>query len=335
MKAWQLISFEGATIKDKLALKTLDIPAPGPHEIRVRVYSTSINPVEHKQMNGNWWGATLPWILGTDVAGVVESVGSHCSKWKVGDEVCYCAHLSPAMLKEYSFAGGSYAEYQIVEEGLVAYKPKHLTFAEASTLGLAGCTAYDIVMRTNIRPGDAVFVAGAGGGVGTFVVQMAKAHGATIYATTGAASVESVKALGAAAVWDYKTTPDFVAEINKLTDGKGVDVVLDLAGGETLSKALDCIKSHGRMSSIVSTTGNLQTAFRKNISLFFEFMERTGQKMNAVVHLANTGHVKAVIHSVIPFEELPSALELNKGGHLKGSVVVQIHPDANKTTVKH
>jgi len=228
--------------------------------------------------------------------------------------------------------GGTYAEYNIVNENIVAKKPKNLTFAEAASLPLAAITAWDcIVDKCKLQVGETILIIGAGGGVGVAGVQLAVSAGARVIATTGDKSIDLVKKLGAHHVFSYKS--DWVAEVKKIVGDHGVDVIVDFAGGESISKALNVAALRGRASSIVNLEGSLQAAFGKNISFFFEFILREGRKINALAEIVALGKVKPVIDSVYKLADIRKATEhLEKGG-VVGKIVLEITSDINKTTL--
>jgi NADPH2:quinone reductase len=305
---------------DVFEAQDLPMPQPGPGEVLVKVHATSVNPVDYKiRQNGTWAGVQPPAVIGYDVSGVVEALGDGVGDFAVGDEVFYTPDI---------FAGpGSYAEYHVVHEGIIARKPDNLSHEEAASIPLAGGTAWDaIVTRAQVRPGESVLIHAAAGGVGALAVQIAKAAGATVYATCGEYNRELVEQLGANVVIDYRAQG--VADvIMSETNGEGVDVVFDTVGGDTIAQSIAITNAGGRIVSVVSTSGDLNAAYGKNITLHFLFLQRARTKLNALREQIERGRIKPVIDSVLPLENVAEAhAKLERGG-LRGKIVLQVVQD--------
>lgn len=313
MKAMIITAFGGPDV-----FQASDWPKPEPRatEVLVRVHAAAINPVDYKiRKDGRWAGLKPPAILGYDAAGVVESVGAGVKAFKPGDEVYY----SPSI-----WAGdGSYAEYQVSDELIVALKPRNLSFIEAAALPLAGMTAWDAMQFLMPKPGATLLVQAAAGGVGSLAVQMAKAAGAHVLGTCRAENQELVKALGADVAIDYRAE-DFVTAIKRETGGEGVDGVYDTVGGNILARSIEAIKPHGRAVTCVNSTGDLSAANPKNITIYFGFMERAKAKLDALRVLAERQQLKPVIDSVIPLEAVAAGHNRLEAGGVRGKIVLQI-----------
>ena len=167
MRAVVLKGFGGLEMLEE---RDLPVPEPGPGEVLVRNLAVAVNPVDAKiRAAGRWAGVEPPFVLGYDAAGVVAKVGPGVKDLKEGDEVYYTPEI-------FGNPHGTYAEYTPVPAGIVAKKPKNLSFAEAAAIPLAGGTAWEaVVRRLAVRPGETVLVMGGAGGVGSFAVQFAKA----------------------------------------------------------------------------------------------------------------------------------------------------------------
>jgi NADPH:quinone reductase len=316
MKAMVITDFGGPEV---FAERDLPKPDLGVREILVRVRATSVNPVDYKmRKGGSWAGITPPAILGLDAAGVVEAIGPGVRYFKPGDAVFYTPHL-------FGGRSGTYAEYHVVEEKIVAAKPPNISFEEAAAVPLAGCTAYDeIIGTTRVRPGETVLVHAAAGGVGVFAVQLAKACGARVIGTCGTQNVDFLRSIGADAAIDHKTR-DFVAVLKEdpALPG-GVDVAIDNVGGETLARSLEIVRPHGRMASIVSTTGNLSAAYGKNITIDFIMMERSRAKMETLRVLITRGQLRPIVESVMPLREVAEAHRRIEAGGTRGKIVLRV-----------
>lgn len=219
-------------------------PVAGPGQVLVQIQASGVNPLDTKIRAGNaaHAEAKLPAILGIDLAGVVEAVGSGVTAFQPGDEVY-------GMTGGVGGLQGSLAEYAAVDADLLAIKPRNLTMREAAALPLVFVTAWEgLVDRANVRAGQKVLIHGGAGGVGHVAVQLAKARGAVVFATEGANKKELVERLGATAI-DYSasTVEQYVAAH---TDGEGFDIVYDTVGGATLDASFVAARRyHGHVLS--------------------------------------------------------------------------------------
>jgi len=241
MKAAILKSFGGP---ESFEIGEVAKPVPQTGQVLVRVHATSINPLDYQVRRGDYADLVpLPAITGHDVSGVVEAVGPGVTSFVPGDEVWYTPQI---------FDGpGSYAEYHVAAEGIVARKPAALSHLEAASLTLVGGTAWEaLVVRAALRVGESILIHGGAGGVGHVAIQLAKAMGARVFTTVREANVEFVRNLGADVTIDYEKE-DYVDAVLRETAGKGVDVVLDTIGGDTLSRSPDALAQLGRVVSIV------------------------------------------------------------------------------------
>jgi threonine dehydrogenase-like Zn-dependent dehydrogenase len=208
MRAMILTEFGGP---DKFALREMPIPQPGPKELLVRVHATSVNPVDFKlRKNGSWAGIVPPAILGYDVSGVVEEVGEGVVDFEPGNEVYYTPEIAGGQ--------GSYAEYHVVDEAIVAPKPTNLSHVEAAAIPLAGGTAWAaLIERAGASLGETVLVHGVGG-VGSMAVQIANAAGARVLASCGYYMLNDAETLGAYQAINYESD-DFITMAQEATEG--------------------------------------------------------------------------------------------------------------------
>jgi NADPH:quinone reductase len=314
MKAMVITNFGGT---DVFKLQDLPVPQPAANEVLVRVHAVSVNPVDYKiRQAGSWAGIQPPTVIGYDVSGVVEAVGDVVKDFKVGDEVFYTSEIFGRQ--------GSYAEYHVENEAIVAKKPSNLSFIEAASIPLAGGTAWDtLITRAQIKPGESVLIHGGTGGVGSLAVQIAKTAGAYVYTTCSKRHTDLAKQLGADRVIDY-TSEDFTEIINKETRGAGIDAVFDTVGGDIIARSISITRLHGRIVGIVDTTGNLNAAFLKNITLHFLFLERARYKLDALRNLIERGQIKPVVASVMPLNEVAKAHQQLEGGGVGGKIVLKV-----------
>jgi NADPH:quinone reductase len=219
-------------------------PAPAADEVLIQIAAAGVARADLMQREGHYPpppGASD--IPGLDVAGIIDSVGENVAGFRVGDPVC-------AIL-----TGGGYAEFCTAPVSQVLPKPKNWTLVETATLPENLFTVYDnLITRADLKAGERVLIHGGASGIGTIAIMLARAWGAEVIATAGTA--EKCRAcldLGAVAAINYKES-DFVAESKKLTQNRGVDVVLDLVGGPYLARNLEALAAEGRLS-IVSIQG--------------------------------------------------------------------------------
>ncbi|HWO14672.1 MAG TPA: zinc-dependent alcohol dehydrogenase family protein [Polyangiaceae bacterium] len=302
---------------DRFEIADVQKPTPGPRQVLVRVAAASVNPVDYKiRRAGAWAGLPMPAILGYDAAGVVEAVGSQATRFKPGDEVFYSARIFGRQ--------GTYAEYHVEDEEILALKPKRLSFEQAAAVPLAAITAYDTVITFfQTKPGDTVLIQAGAGGVGHFAVQLAKAAGARVLATGRSVNADLIRSLGADEVIDYQKAP-FEAEALRLTGGKGVDAAFDTVGGTTLSRSIQAVRAYGKLATVVSIEGPLGGMQIKNLTLYFGFMERTEAKIQAMATLVERRQLEPLIDSVFPLERVGDAHRKLEGGGIKGKIVIRI-----------
>jgi len=314
MKAIVIREFGGP---EKLELAEMPLPTPAAHEVRVRVRAASVNPVDYKiRQSGSWARVPLPAILGYDAAGVVDAVGASVTHLAPGDEVFYSARIFGRQ--------GTYAEYHVEDADIVAKKPPSLSFEEAASLPLAAITAYDSVITFfQTKPGDTVLVHAGAGGVGVFAVQLAKAAGARVIATGRSENGDFIRSYGADEVIDYRKAR-FEDEVNRLTDGRGADAAFDTVGGDTISRSIGCVRAYGKLATIVSVEGSINGMQIRNQSLYFGFMERTHEKIQALAMLAARGQIRPVIDSTFPLDRVAAAHEKLQHGGMRGKIVITI-----------
>ncbi len=322
MKALTLRSFGGVEAFD---LRDLPKPVPGAGQVLVRVQATSINPLDYQVRRGDYADLVqLPAITGHDVSGVVEAVGPGVSTFSPGDDVWYTPQI---------FDGpGSYAEYHVAAEGIVGKKPPSLSHLEAATLPLVGGTAWEaLVVRAALRVGESILVHGGAGGVGHVAIQLAKAIGARVFTTVREANFEFARSMGADVVIDY-AKEDHVDAIMRATDGRGVDVVFDTIGGNTLSRSPDALAQLGRVVTIVDIAQpqNLVQAWGKNASYHFVFTRQNRGKLDELSALVERGQLRPHLGAVYSLAEIPLAharLEAPKNG-VRGKIAIAVGPSA-------
>ncbi len=320
MKAIVLNAFGGP---ESFALRDVPKPVPQSGQVLVRVHATSINPLDYQVRRGDYPDyVPLPAITGHDVSGVVEAVGPGVTSFKPGDEVWYTPQI---------FDGpGSYAEYHVANESIVGHKPASLSHLEAASLTLVGGTAWEaLVVRAQLRVGESILIHGGAGGVGHVAIQLAKAIGAKVYTTVRAENNDFVRGLGADVLIDYEKE-DYVDAIQRETDGRGVDVIFDTIGGDTLTRSPDALAQLGRLISIVDTAQpqNLIQAWGKNASYHYVFTRQNRGKLEELANLVERGQLRPHVGAVYSLADVAQAharLESPNNG-LRGKVVIAVEP---------
>lgn len=320
MKAMILKSFGGPE-----AFELCDVPKPVPHtgHVLVRVHATAINPLDYQVRRGDYADAvTLPAITGHDVSGVVEAIGPGVTAFAPGDEVWYTPQI---------FDGpGSYAEYHVAAESIIGKKPASLSHLEAASLSLVGGTAWEaLAERAALRVGESVLIHGGAGGVGHVAIQLAKAIGARVFTTVRAANIEFARSMGADVIIDYESE-DYVEAILRETAGRGVDVVFDTLGGDTLSRSPDALAQRGRVVSIVDITQpqNLVQAWGKNAAYHFVFTRQHRGKLDELSALVERGQLRPHVGAVYSLADIALAharLESRHNG-VQGKVAIAVVP---------
>jgi NADPH:quinone reductase-like Zn-dependent oxidoreductase len=304
---------------DVLELREAAKPAPNADEVLVKVLAVSVNPADWHSMRGKplFSHATLGWlrpkhrILGVDIAGKVEAVGSGVTRFKPGDEVY-------ANLLDHGFGG--FAEYASVPVDVMALKPANLSFEEAAAVPMAAVTALQGVGHHGaVQPAQSVLINGASGGVGTFAVQIAKSYGAEVTGVTSTRNIDLVRSLGADHVVDYTTT-DFTR------GGRGYDLVLDTVGNRSASDLKRALAAGGKaaVTGFTSVGKLLGVSLRGGKALAQVQAHVTTKDLELLSELIEAGKVRPQIDRRYPFAEIPAAIAYLEQGRARGKVVVGV-----------
>src|SRR5947209_2258228 len=309
---------------DVLQLKEVEKPAPSDNEVLVKVHATSVNAGDWLLLRGKpslvrlmGYGLLTPknTILGSDIAGRIEAVGSNVTQFQTGDEVFGNTATS---------GFGGFAEYVAVPEHALVLKPTNLSFEEAAAVPQAAVTALQGLRdKGQIRPGQKVLINGASGGVGTFAVQIAKSFGAEVTAVCSTKNLNIARSIGANQVIDY-TQEDFTK------NGQRYDLILAVNGHHSISDYKRALRPNGKF---VMTGGSGALLFQ--VMLLGPWISRTGkQKMGNSTHKPNqkdlvcmkelleAGKVKPVIDRRFPLRDLADAIRYLGAGHAQGKVVI-------------
>lgn len=306
MKAIQYKTFGHS---DVLQLTQADKPTLLENEVLIKNEATTVNPLEMKIREGYLQQAmpiSFPYIPGSDVSGTVEAVGNKVSRIKAGDKVYATAY------------GGTYAEYISLNEEQVAIIPNNISFYEAAALAIPLTTAYTLLVEAGtLQEGQKILIHGASGGVGSIMVQMAKALGAYVIGTTSGAELDRVKALGADEVIDYKTQ-DFTAVV------KDLDIVADLVGGETQTKSFEVLKKGGRLISTVMPP-SAELAEKYQVTAPFIMSNPSYKKLDYCKPFILERKIKAQITTTMKLEQAAEAQDLVSKGGINGKLVLEIN----------
>lgn len=308
MQAMELIQFGDAD--SAFAFREVPRPAPGPGQLLVRVEATSVNPLDLQTRRGDYRDqVALPAVIGNDASGVVVETGPGAGAFQPGDEVWYLAPI---------FEGrGTYAEFHVVDQALVAPKPAQLSHVEAAGLALVGATAWEaLVERARVQAGERVLVHGGAGGVGSVAIQIAGALGAEVITTARQRDHGFVTELGADIAIDF-STGDYAPQV--LAGGK-VDVVLDTVGGDTLARSPEVLADAGRVVSIVDTSEpqNLLAAWGINATYHFLFVGPGRATLESLGRLVEQRKLRPVIGEVLPLSDIGGAHALLEGNRSAG-----------------
>ena len=306
MKAVRVYEYGGPEV---LVYEDAPKPEPAADEILVRVKARGVNPIDWKIREGQtkaWLNYQMPFIPGSEVAGVVEEVGSEITKFKVGDEV----FAYPGLMR-----GGSYADFAIIKEAETALKPKSLDFIHAVALVVGPLTAWQAFELGSLQAGQKVLAHAAAGGVGSAAVQLAKIRGAYVIGTASARNAEFVKDLGADEVIDYTATP-FEEVV------QNIDLVFDLAGGLTQERSYSVLKKGGAMITAVHPPTPGRDA-EYGVKTAMVVVQPNSAQLAQFAAWADEGRLKPVVSTVLPLNEARQAQELSQTGHVRGKIVLQ------------
>jgi NADPH:quinone reductase-like Zn-dependent oxidoreductase len=309
---------------EAVSLVELPNPTPGPGQVVVAVKAAALNHLDIWVRVG-WPGLRLafPHVLGSDVAGVIEAIGPGVEGMKVGDAVVVnpslgcgrcdrCLSGNENLCRRFAILGehvsGGMAEKLAVAARNVLPRPENLSFVEAAAIPLTFMTAWHaLVVRAQLRLGETVLVHAAGSGVGVAAVQIAKLHGARVIATAGSdEKLRRAKDLGADEVVNYETQ-DFVQEVRRLTEKRGVEVVFEHVGKKTWEKSILSAGIGGRIVTVGATTGydpltDLRHVFFRQLSILGSTMG-TAADLVQVLRYVGEGKLRPVVDRTMPLAD--------------------------------
>jgi NADPH2:quinone reductase len=317
---------------DTSVFEIREVPKPAlkPGHALVRVMATSVNPLDIKLRSGLLPDITpeFPSILHSDIAGIIEEVAPDVTSLQAGDHIFGCAGGVKG-------EGGALAEFMLVDVRLIAKKPASLSMSEAAALPLVSITAWEALFeKIKLAPGQNILIHGGTGGVGHIGIQLAKWAGANVYATVSSDEKGAIaRALGADEIINYRTesVKDYV---NRLTNGKGFDVVFDTVGGINIDNSIAAVAQYGDVVSILTlSTHDLSNLHLKSANFHAVFMllpllynvqrERHGEILSRISHLVEEGRLQPLINpEQFSFDEIGKAHALLESGKATGKIVI-------------
>lgn len=337
MKTIQLVDFS----INNLEITERALPQPTAEQVLVKIEAVSLNYVDLLVIKGLLNpDISLPYIPITDGAGIVEQVGTKVTAFKPGDKVATAfvpdwIDGEPTPLKtDYQtrqglgVLSGQLSQYKCFSENQLIRTPNNLTTAEASTLPIAGLTAWNALNYSNVTSENTVLLNGTGG-VSIFALQFAKARGARVIITSSSEKkLNKARQLGADLVINYKNTPDWKTTVREMTGGKGVDVIVETVGGSNLGRSLDALRMGGHISIV-----GLLDGFKSEIDVLtlihqqatIRGLEVGGTHQFEVMNRAiEASDIHPVIERIFPLEQIQEALSYLESGSHFGKVVVSL-----------
>jgi putative PIG3 family NAD(P)H quinone oxidoreductase len=296
-------------------------PAPRAGDVLIRVAAAGVNRPDVFQRRGRYPpppGASD--IPGLEVSGVIDAVGPGVTEWRVGDAVCALV------------TGGGYAEYCVAPAPQCLPVPRGMEIMTAAAIPETFFTVWtNVFQRGRLQPGESILVHGGSSGIGTTAIQLAKARGSRVFATAGSTEkCVACERLGAERAINYRDA-DFVAVVRDLTGGRGVDVVLDMVGGDYFARNIDALAVEGRLVEIATLQGvkaelNIQTIMQRRLTITGSTLRARPVADKAVIAtelrqyvwpLLESGAVKPVVHATFPLRHAAEAHRvMESSGHI-------------------
>jgi NADPH:quinone reductase len=322
MQAIRVHQFGGPEV---MKLEDVPDPKPGASQVLVRLHGVGVNPVDAYVRAGTYAiKPDLPFIPGSDGAGVIETVGNEVKNWKLGDRVyIYMTACGPRT--------GAYAQLTVCNTSQVHALADDVTFSQGAAVGVPYLTAYRaLFQKAQAKPGETVFIHGASGGVGIAATQLALARGLRVIGTASSGRGQDlVKQQGLVEVLDHHS-PDYLEKVTALTGGRGPDIILEMLANVNLAKDLAIIGPHGRIV-IIGNRGSVEInprdLMRRDAVILGMMGPNASEEEVASIHaalvagLAN-GSLKPVINQELPLKDAPHAHELLMQPGAYGKIVL-------------
>jgi len=327
MKAILLKKFGTA---DNLYLGELDTPRPKPFELLVKVHATALNRADIMQRKGQYPpppGASP--ILGLEIAGTVTEIGKSIKKWKVGDKICGL------------LSGGGYAQYAVIPESLALPIPTNFSFEEAAAIPEVFLTAFQSINWIGkLKKGETILIHAGASGVGTAAIQLAKHLGATVYITASAGKHKVCRDLGADQTIDYKKE-NFEEKIHQITNGRGVDVIIDFIGAPYFQKNINCLTLDGRLI-LLGVMGGINVEDLNILNLLTKRIQISGStlrsrsleyrtRLTADLHkstwsLFENKSIQPIIDKVFDWKDTIAAHKYMEANLNTGKIILRVDP---------
>lgn len=333
----QTIKLENYGIAN-LKIAEMPIPEIGEKEVLVRTTAVSLQYLDLLTVeNTVGMNIPLPFIPVSEGVGIVERVGKNVTRWKKGDRVLipFITNWEAGKTTPYHNAlrtgmqtSGTLAEFTIQPENTLVRTPKNLTDEEATSLSVAGLTAWAmLITQASIKAGQTILIQGSGG-VSLMALQIAKMSGLKVIVTTGNKEKEQkLKKLGADEVVNYKEIPEWSNEVKRLNNDIGVDVTLDVAGNETINQSILSVKEHGFVGLVGFMSGSNLTF--DVFPLIMNYIRLQGysvgnaQELNELVNAIEKNNHKPVIDSIYSLDQIQEAFRKLKSGKAFGKIVIK------------
>ncbi len=339
--------FTGAGGPEVIEYGDLPEPIVGKNEVKIKIYASGLNHLDIFVRNGiPGLKLSYPHVGGSDMAGEIVEIGDNITDISVGTKVLVnpgfgcgkckaCISGEESLCKRFALYGehvwGGMAEYAVVRaDKVLPYPEKKITPIEAAAAPLVTLTAYrELYTQGNLRPGQTVVILGAGSGVSTVGIQLAKLAGAKVIATTSSKEKEKkAYELGADYVINYVDTPNWDKEVYNLTNKQGAELIVDNVGVATWKKSLRAVSKGGRIVTVGATTGSMvetdiRMVFWKQIHIIGSTMSSQREFLEAM-QLVFEGKIKPVIDRTFPLEKLREAHKYLEAGKQFGKVVITV-----------
>jgi NADPH:quinone reductase-like Zn-dependent oxidoreductase len=307
MKAARVHSFGPPKV---IALEDVPKPEPGDGEVLVQVKAAGVGPWDALIRSGkSVLPQLIPLTLGSDLSGVVHSVGPRVERFTMGDEVFGVTN------ERFT---GAYAEYAVAKATMIAHKPKTLNYTHAASVPVVAVTAWQMVFEyAGVAPGQFVLIHGGAGSVGAYLLQLAKRAGAMVVTTAAAKDTSYVRGLGAYGVIDYGVKR-FEEQV------RDVDAVLDTVGGDTLERSYGVLKRGGILVSSAAQPSE-EKAQQHGVRARFFLVEVTTERLNKIGELIDAGELDTEVGEVLWLDEARQAHEMLEGApHRRGKIVIKV-----------
>ena len=300
---------------DELRLEDVADPEPSAGEVRIAVIAAGTNPVDAgNRADGSWAQIEYPFVPGYDVAGVIDAVGVGVTGVRVGDTVM--------AMTSFPRGAGGYAESVVTSADLVATLEPDIDMVAAAAVPLAAGTAFEVLERVALDPGSTLLVLGGSGGVGQFLLQLARHKDLRPIAVGSRSSQERMREDGAAACIDY-ATEDVAQQAIELAGGQ-IDAIADLVGGDLLTRFLPALRPRGAAASIATPALDLDAVLDNNITFHGVLIGDDGTRTRSLADLLTRGVVRPRVSHVSPLAEVAQAHRILESGHAGGKVVLTV-----------